>query len=287
MENKQTGNARLLLDRIKEADAILVGAASGMSAAAGHRFYYEEDDTFRRVFGKFADKYGYHNSFDGYYYPYRTPEERWAFIATLAKHIYDAGEGKPYHDLARLMEGKRFHVLTTNQDTLFERVFPADKISAIQGDWRYFQCRRRCHDELYYNKDMVDNMYAAIDGTTIPSALVPHCPECGGEMEPWVRGFDFLEGESYAQEYGKINRFLEDNKDKKILFLELGVGRMTPMFIQEPFWNLTYSLPKAFYINVNPKDACMPRELEGKGVLIPEDIALLLADAADLKSAEA
>ena len=31
----------------------------------------------------------------------------------------------------------------------------------------------------------------------------------------------------------------------------------------------------------------MPRELEGKGVLIPEDIALLLADAADLKSAEA
>ena len=33
------------------------------------------------------------------------------------------------------------------------------------------------------------------------------------------------------------------NKYKKILFLELGVGTMTPMFIKEPFWEMTYSLP--------------------------------------------
>lgn len=35
------------------------------------------------------------------------------------------------------------------------------------------------------------------------------------------------------------------NRDKKILFLELGVGTMTPMFIKEPFWEMTYSLPNA------------------------------------------
>lgn len=283
MESTQDDYARLLLEHIENTEAILVGAASGMSAAAGHRFYYEDDETFRRIFGKFADKYGFRNAFEGFYYRYPTTEERWAFISTFVKHIYEAEEGKPYHDLAKLMGGKNFHVLTTNQDTLMERVFPEDKVSAIQGDWRYFQCRRCCHDEIYYNRDMVDEIYAAINGTAIPSELVPRCPKCGGEMEPWVRGFDFLEGEKYVDEHRKLNRFIEDNKDKEILFLELGVGRMTPMFIQQPFWNMTYALPKAFYINVNPKDACMPRQLEGKGALIPEDIAVVLADAVELK----
>lgn len=80
------------------------------------------------------------------------------------------------------------------------------------------------------------------------------------------------------QLYEKLNAFLGANKDKKILFLELGVGRMTPMFIQEPFWNLTYSLPQAFYITVNPKDALLPKQLKNKGLAIREDIAKVMAD---------
>ena len=57
---------------------------------------------------------------------------------------------------------------------------------------------------------------------------------------------------------------------------------MTPMFIQEPFWNLTYSLPRAFYITINPKDAILPQQLSGKGLAIREDIAPVLGDAAAL-----
>ena len=53
----------------------------------------------------------------------------------------------------------------------------------------------------------------------------------------------------------------------------------TPMFIQEPFWNLTYALPKAYYITVNPKDALLPQELSQKGWAIKEDIAAVLQDA--------
>ena len=82
------------------------------------------------------------------------------------------------------------------------------------------------------------------------------------------------------EEYRKINEFLTANQNKKILFLELGVGRMTPMFIQEPFWNLTYSLPQAYYITINPKDALLPQALSQKGRAIKEDIAAVLQDAA-------
>ena len=79
---------------------------------------------------------------------------------------------------------------------------------------------------------------------------------------------------------------MQANKDRKILFLELGVGRMTPMFIQEPFWNLTYALPQAFYITVNPKDALLPQELSSKGLAIKGDIAIVLRDAVKTASGE-
>ena len=72
---------RELAEHIKGAGAIVVGAASGMSAAAGYRHYYERDKDFVEHLGDVEKKYGFHNSFDGFYYRYRTSEERWAFIA--------------------------------------------------------------------------------------------------------------------------------------------------------------------------------------------------------------
>lgn len=289
-ENKQDSvsvhwkNVNKLLEKIEESDAILVGAASGMSSAAGHDHYYRRSETFVKWFGEFEKKYGFHNGFDGYYYPYRTREEFWAFTARSIRLIYESQAGQPYEDLKTLLQGKNYHILTTNQDTLFEQICPPEKISAIQGDWRYFQCRQRCHDELYYNKEQVYQMTEAIEDCRIPSELIPRCPKCGGEMEPWVRGFEFLEGKKYREEYEKCNAFLEENKEKRILFLELGVGRMTPMFIQQPFWNMTYSLPNAYYITINPKDALLPRELKQKGYAIHEDIAAVLNDSVKKKT---
>lgn len=89
-------------------------------------------------------------------------------------------------------------------------------------------------------------------GTMVPDELIPRCPHCGAEMFPWVRGYgNFLQGKKYEEEYEKISKYIQKNKDRKILFIELGVGRMTPMFIQEPFWELTNSLKDAYYISVN------------------------------------
>lgn len=64
--------------------------------------------------------------------------------------------------------------------------------------------------------------------------------------------------------------------DKKILFLELGVGMMTPMFIKEPFMNMTYQLPKAHYVTINPKHAIIPKEIAAKSLDIQDDIAFVL-----------
>lgn len=273
-------NVEKLIEKLNWANAVLVGAAAGMSASCGYNFFYTNDEWFERYLGEFARKYGYTGIFNGFYYRYPSSEARWAFLARSLCLLYETPVGSAYLDLMKLLDGKTYHVMTTNQDFQFTHVVPDEKLSAIQGDWRYFQCSHRCHDALYFNKETVYRMNAAIDeNLCIPTELIPHCPRCGAEMEPWVRGYTFLEGAKYHEEYRKIQKFLDAHRNQRILFLELGVGRMTPMFIQEPFWNLTYQLPNAFYMTINPKDALLPREIAAKGHAIHEDIAAVLRDA--------
>ena len=98
---------------------------------------------------------------------------------------------------------------------------------------------------------------------------------------PWVRGYgNFLQGRKYDGEYQKISKYIRQNRDRRILFLELGVGRMTPMFIQEPFWNLTLNLPQARYIAVNDRYVFLPKEIEDRGMVITGDIGRVLRAAA-------
>ncbi len=61
----------------------------------------------------------------------------------------------------------------------------------------------------------------------------------------------------------------------------MGVGRMTPMFIQEPFWEMTYYLKNSFYININPKDAITNPIIQNRSLLIDEDINEVLKEAAN------
>lgn len=47
----------ILKKNIQEAEAIIVGGASGLSAAAGFRFYYMSDATFKQIAGQLGEKY--------------------------------------------------------------------------------------------------------------------------------------------------------------------------------------------------------------------------------------
>ena len=95
-----------------------------------------------------------------------------------------------------------------------------------------------------------------------------------------MRGYgNFLQGERYEHEYQKVSDWLAAHAGRRLLLLELGVGRMTPMFIQEPFWNLTLSLPHARYVAVNDKHDLLPAQIADKGMVIVADIARVLADA--------
>ena len=83
----------LLRQKIDEADAIVVGGASGMSAASGFVFYYQEDDVFRRMAGGLAKKYDRHNMFDLFYDRRPSRGEQWALLTASRAYKAIGGTG--------------------------------------------------------------------------------------------------------------------------------------------------------------------------------------------------
>lgn len=275
--------------RIEDAQCIVVGAASGLSASGGGDFYYEDTPSFRKYFGKFAEKYGFRGAFNGMHHPFKTRGEFWGYLVTFLNTTQNAPIREPYIDLDCILEGKDFHILTTNQDTQFMKLYNGNQVSEIQGDHRFFQCANSCCDETWDAVEPVARMIEVMgDGLSVPEEMIPHCPHCGAEMFPWVRGYgNFLQGTKYDEEYQKVSRYIDEHADKKILFLELGVGRLTPMFIQEPFWNLTLNFPKAQYVSINAQYNFLPEQIEDKGFVILGDIGKALKDVrAELEAVE-
>lgn len=119
--------------RVQEAECIVVGGASGLSAAGGGDFYYADTPSFRKYFGKYAEKYGFKGAFDGMYSKFDSDEEHWGFIATFLNTTLNAPVRDPYLDLDKILKGKDFHILTTNQDTQFVKLYKEEQVSEIQG----------------------------------------------------------------------------------------------------------------------------------------------------------
>lgn len=257
---------------INGADAIIVGAGSGLSSSAGYN-HYHNTELFRNYFSDFIDKYGIRSMWDGFYHIYSSLEEEWAYYARYIQFMYDAPTGEPYKNLAKLLKRKEYHILTTNIDMQLSRVFPEDKVCYFQGDFRYFQCYQPCTDEIYYNEPMVREMVAHTDrNLRIPSELVPRCPHCGWKMVPWVQDDTFLRGKKWQASYKRYTDFARKHYHDRIVLLALGVGDMTPSIIQLPFWRMTAEYPDCFLINVTLDETTPPLQLKGKMLNYKMDI---------------
>ncbi|EHE86190.1 hypothetical protein LOX54_07405 [Latilactobacillus curvatus] len=99
---------------LKEADYVIVGAAAGMSAAAGPDWY--------------------------------NPGDLWGFKLSLIHFVLHEPVYQPYQDLKAILKDRDYDLITTNQDVQFSKAFPDKDVATIQGDWSYFQCADKCHD---------------------------------------------------------------------------------------------------------------------------------------------
>ena len=299
-ETSRQENLARLKNEIETADAIVIGAGAGLSTSAGLTYSGER---FEKYFFDFASKYGIRDIYSGGFYRFPDDETRWAW---WARHIYfnryiDAP--KPvYRNLLELVKDKDYFIITTNVDHQFQRAgFDKERLFYTQGDYGLLQSVNLQIRKTYDNEDWVikameaqgfvrnkSGIFEVPDdrkiSMRIPSELIPKCPDDGSDMTMNLRADDtFVEEEGWHRASSAYSGFLKKNKDRHVLFMEIGVGANTPVIVKYPFWQMTYNNQNAVYACLNYNEAFCPREIEKQSIVIDGDsgevIEELLEDA--------
>lgn len=288
-----SGELDALRQKLAEADAVLIGAGAGLSAAAGFAYSGER---FRRYFGDFAAQYHFADMYAGGFYPYGSLEEYWAYWSRYIWINRYMDAPKPvYNRLYDLVKDKDYFVLTTNVDHCFQKAgFDKARLFYTQGDYGLWQCSVPCHNETYDNEATVRKMVEAQgfafaengdlyvpDGIKlkmkVPSELIPYCQHCHKPMSMNLRAdATFVEDAGWHAAARRYEAFLRQCRGKKVLYWELGVGMNTPGIIKYNFWQRVWQDRRAFYACVNLDEAYCPPELAARSACIKGDIGAVL-----------
>ena len=286
----------------EEADCVIIGAGAGLSTSAGYTYTGER---FEKYFSDLHKKYHFTDMYSGGFYPYETREEFWAFWSRyIWINRYAPIPTDVYERVLELVKDKDYFVITTNVDHCFQRAgFDKKRLFYTQGDYGLFQSsdpQGASAHKTYENEEIVREMVLSQgyeimeDGAleipegneikmTIPSELIPHCPDDGEEMTTNLRADDkFVEDEGWHEAAERYTNFLRTRKNTKVLFLDLGTGFNTPGIFKIPFWRMTYEWKNAVYACVNYGEAYCPDEIREKSVCIDGDIGDILNKIEDL-----
>ncbi|MCR5272973.1 MAG: hypothetical protein K6E13_08320 [Lachnospiraceae bacterium] len=286
-------NIEKLKEKIQNADAIIIGAGAGMSTAAG--FIYN-GPRFEKYFFDFQNRYGINEMYSGGFYPYPSKEIFWAYWARyIYVNRYMDPPKKTYEKLFELIKDKDYFVITTNVDHCFQKAgFDKKRLFYTQGDYGLFQSTNPRIGKTFDNEEWVKKALEAQGFVKqdsgiydvpkdknikmeIPTDLIPKCPDDGSDMTTNLRADDgFVEDEGWHAASAAYAKFLATHKNRKILYLELGVGGNTPVIIKYPFWQMTAENENATYVCVNYGESFCPNEIEKRSICIDEDIDSVL-----------
>ena len=286
---------RKLKEKMQNVEAIVLGAGSGLSTAAGLTYSGER---FQKYFFDFANKYPIRDIYSGGFFPFESPEEFWAWWSrSIYFNRYIDAPSDVYGNLKKIVEGKDYFVLTTNVDHQFQRAgFEKERLFYTQGDYGLFQSSCPTVAKTYDNQEIVEKMLEAQgfvrdnegifqlseDKTlkmSISTELIPICTDDGLPMTMNLRTDEsFVEDAGWKMAAKRYQDFLYSHKGKHGLYWELGVGMNTPVIIKFPFWQYTEENPNAYYACLNLGEAGCSREISERSICLNADIGQVLRD---------
>lgn len=266
-----------IMTKIKEADAILIGASNGLSISEGFNIF-ADDAWFQENFGDFRKKYGIQSVLRGIFFQFPTEEEKWAFWSRLAYlKCYAEQPSQMMKNLYGLVKDKTHFVVTSNGEDHFTLAgFAPEHVFEMEGKYTENICASGCHDEVYPNREEIIRMAQAEQDGLIPTELLPKCPKCGGNMQVHI-AFDrsFFHHKSWQQKQQAYEAFIQKYHKQKLVILELGIGWRNQM-IKAPFMQIAASGSNATYVTFNKGELYIPQEIAHKSIGVDGDIAIAL-----------
>ena len=166
-----------------------------------------------------------------------------------------------YNRLYELVKDKDYFVVTTcMDDRIYDSNFPAEKITAPCGTWRYLQCSDCCTDELLPVSEMM-----------VQESKPIYCPNCGKEVVFNQVTCDKYNETGYMAQWVEYRNWLQKTINRKVCILELGVGMKYPTIIRWPFEKIAFCNQKASFVRVHRTLYQLSEELHGKGNSIEAD----------------
>ena len=276
--------ASLILDKIQNADYILIGASNGLEISEGYNMF-ANDARYHNYFGDFERKYGIASIFKGFFYPFPSDAESWAFMSRVfTTNLYNVTSSEIMNHLYDLVKAQKHFVVTSNgMDHFALAGFDRKNLFEIEGSYQGMQCASGCHDIVYPNSDLVIEMAKQQKDCKVPEHLLPKCPKCGGRMQPHLAiNQYFVRDQAWQTQYKAYQQFIIDAHDKNLVVLEFGIGKRNQM-IKAPLMHLVHKEPKATYITFNKNELYIPAAIAEKSIGIDEDIGAALKELVYLR----
>lgn len=263
-----------IAEKIKEADAVLIGASNGFSITEGLHIF-ADNESFQSLFGDFRQKYGIRSILQGFFFQWPSDEERWAFLSRLISHYSGSYTGSPLMDaVKKLVADKPYFIVTSNGENHFELAgLDPDRILEIEGSWKEMCCASGCHDTRYPTWDVIRSIAGQEKNGRIPTELVPRCPECGRSMT--------INLNPHREQIEAYRNFVQKYSSRKLLVLEFGIGARNQL-IKAPLMQLVYQIPDAFYITFNKGELYIPSQIQEKSIGVDGSLGEILPKIAAL-----
>lgn len=183
---------------------------------------------------------------------------------------------RAYGNLAALLAGRNYFIVTTNTDSLiYHSGLQADRIVAPCGCSLKLQCDTGCTEELYDADPALASLESCRNGTgSAPEA--GKCPHCGAPLVcNTVYASHYVEA-GYLPQWDRYMKWLQGTMNRRLCVLELGVGMEYPGIIRWPFEKAAYFNQKAVFIRVHDKLYQLPEDIAERGISVKENAVTFL-----------
>lgn len=276
-------------NQIQKADYVVIGAGSGLSTSAGMTY---DGERFAKYFFDFKNKFDLQDMYTGGFYDFPNLETYWAFWSrNIWINRYMSAPKNTYADLLSLVKNKNYFVITTNVDHQFQLAgFDKKRLFYTQGDYGLFQ-RKDDHEHTYDNYALVRAMiesqgFTVNDDNSLSFTKEGITDKVDSKLADKAKNYvlnlrvddNFVEDQGWHQAANRFNDFIQNCQNRKVLYIELGVGMNTPVIIKFPFWKWTMINPQANFVTIDAKSIMYPDQIKDRTLAFKGDIDEILKE---------